>query len=68
MLENKIYYVINKIFLSLIKDIKTKNEEIKHTLKQHYKIFDKQSSEYIVFFVNNINENINENLKKMFFT
>ena len=59
MLENKIYYVFNKIFLSLIKDIKTKNEEIKHTLKQHYKIFDKQSSEYIVFFVNNINENIN---------
>lgn len=59
MIENKIYYVFNKIFLSLIKEVKTKNDEIKHTLKQHYKIFDKQSSEYIVFFVNNINENIN---------
>lgn len=59
MLENKIYYVFNKIFLSLIKEVKSKNDEIKHTLKQHYKVFDKQSSEYIVFFVNNINENIN---------
>jgi len=59
MLENKIYYVFNKIFLSLIKEVKSKNDEIKHTLKQHYKIFDKQSSEYIVFFVNNINDNIN---------
>jgi hypothetical protein len=51
--------VFNKIFLSLIKEVKSKNDEIKHTLKQHYKVFDKQSSEYIVFFVNNINENIN---------
>lgn len=59
MLENKICYVFNKIFLALIKEVKSKNDEIKHTLKQHYKIFDKQSSEYIVFFVNNINENIN---------
>ena len=59
MLENKICYVFNKIFLSLIKEVKSKNDEIKHTLKQHYKIFDKQSSEYIVFFVNNINDNIN---------
>ena len=59
MIENKICYVFNKIFLSLIKEVKSKNDEIKHTLKQHYKIFDKQSSEYIVFFVNNINENIN---------
>tara|TARA_Y100000389_G_scaffold169418_1_gene175658 strand:+ start:1031 stop:1975 length:945 start_codon:yes stop_codon:yes gene_type:complete len=59
MLENKICYVFNKIFLSLIKEVKSKNDEVKHTLKQHYKIFDKQSSEYIVFFVNNINDNIN---------
>lgn len=59
MIENKICYVFNKILLSLIKEVKSKNDEIKHTLKQHYKIFDKQSSEYIVFFVNNINENIN---------
>lgn len=59
MIENKICYVFNKIFLSLIKEVKSKNDEVKHTLKQHYKIFDKQSSEYIVFFVNNINDNIN---------
>ena len=59
MLENKICYVFIKIFLSLIKEVKSKNDEVKHTLKQHYKIFDKQSSEYIVFFVNNINDNIN---------
>lgn len=59
MIENKICYVFNKIFLSLIKEVKSKNDEIKHTLKQHYKIFDKQSSEYIVCFVNNINDNIN---------
>jgi hypothetical protein len=58
ILEDKVAYMFNKIFVSLMKDIKNINDDIKVELKNNYKIFDKKSHEYILYFVNNMNETI----------
>ena len=41
--------VFNKILLSFLKDIRKKDGEVKQTLRENYKIFDKRSEEYITF-------------------
>lgn len=50
--------VFNKILLSFLKDIRKKDGEVKQTLKENYKIFDKRSDEYIVFVRSQMSEGV----------
>jgi hypothetical protein len=50
MVKNKICELFNKVYLTILKDIKSKNGDIKSDIKLNYKIFDKQSIEYVVYF------------------
>jgi hypothetical protein len=65
---NEIHQTFNKIYLSLIKEIKkintTKDNEIIVLLKTNYKVFDKKSIEYLEFF----NDNINDEITKVIFS
>lgn len=59
---NEIHQTFNKIYLSLIKEIKkinkNKDNEIIVLLKTNYKVFDKKSKEYLDFFNDNISDAI----------
>ena len=48
---NELYQTFNKIYLSLIKEVKkistSKDSEIISDLKKNYKVFDKKSTEYL---------------------
>jgi len=65
-LKNKIILTFNKFYSSLIKDLKTSNDEIKLIIKKNYKVIDKLSEEYIIFFndqfpdIKNNDETLNE--------
>ena len=50
-INDSICYMFNQIYLNLMKEVKDKNGEIKHTLKESYKVFDKKSEEYLLAFV-----------------
>lgn len=50
--------VFNKILLSFLKDIRKKDGEVKQTLKENYKIFDKRSDEYIAFVREQMSEEV----------
>ena len=50
-INDSICYMFNQIYLNLMKEVKDKNGEIKHTLKESYKVFDKKSDEYLLAFV-----------------
>lgn len=48
----KIVFVFNKFYTSLIKDIKQNtNESLKNTIRKHYKAINKVSDEYVKFFL-----------------
>jgi hypothetical protein len=49
-LNSKIIITFNKFYNSLIKDLKASNDDIKIIIKQNYKIFDKLSEDYIIFY------------------
>lgn len=59
---NELYQTFNKIYLSLIKEVKkistSKDSEIISDLKKNYKVFDKKSTEYLDDFNNNISDAI----------
>ena len=45
---DKIIFVFNKFYTSLIKDVKKNtNDDIKNIIRKHYKAIDKLSHEYI---------------------
>jgi len=49
---DKIIFVFNKFYTSLIKDVKKNtNDDIKNIIRKHYKAIDKLSHEYIEFFI-----------------
>jgi hypothetical protein len=49
---DKIIFVFNKFYTSLIKDVKKNtNDEIKNIIRKHYKAIDNLSHEYIEFFI-----------------
>jgi len=50
--------VFNKILLSFLKDIRKKDGEVKQTLRENYKIFDKRSDEYIAFVRAQMNDEV----------
>ncbi len=52
--QQRICYMFNKFFSSFIKDLKTTNDDIKATIKKHYKVIDKSSEEYYNFFWGNV--------------
>ena len=52
--ELRITYVFNRVYLNLLKDIKNKNPLFRNTVKEHYKVFDKKSDEYIYEFITNM--------------
>ena len=45
--NENIMFMFNKIYLKLMKEIKHKDTDIKAKLKEHYKVFDNKSSEYM---------------------
>lgn len=49
-LRSKILFLFNKFFINFIKDLKASDDELKTTLKKHYKVIDKSSSDYITLF------------------
>jgi hypothetical protein len=49
-LKSKIIITFNKFYSSLIKDLKASNDDIKSIIKKNYKIIDKLSEDYIVFY------------------
>ena len=48
-INDNVLYIFNKIFLNLMKEIKSKDSEIKLKLKEKYKVFDKKSLEYFEY-------------------
>jgi len=54
----KITYVFNKVYLNLLKDIKKKDPSFRAAVKEHYRVFDKKSTEYIDEFVTNMDSHI----------
>ena len=50
-INTNVVYFFNQIYLSLIRELKQKNVEIKSKLKESYRIFDKSSDEYLLFMV-----------------
>lgn len=65
LLSKKIEYVFNKITLSLIKEVKDKDSNIKRLIKSHYGVFDKYSDKHIVRFISELdgNESLSDTLK-----
>lgn len=57
-IDDNICYMFNQIYLNLMKEVKDKNGEIKHALKESYKVFDKKSGEYLQAFVQQFNETV----------
>lgn len=53
-MKDKIIYIFNTYYCSLIKEVKHLNEKITNEIKKHYKILDKASDEHITFFSENI--------------
>lgn len=51
-LKNKIIHAFNKFFINLIKDIKLVNDDINIRVKKNYKMIDKSSDIYLLFFRN----------------
>lgn len=49
-LKSKIIITFNKFYSSLIKDLKASNDGVKSIIKKNYKIIDKLSEDYIVFY------------------
>lgn len=46
-INENIMFMFNKIYLKLMKEIKHKDNDVKTKLKEHYKVFDNKSSEYM---------------------
>lgn len=46
-INENIMFMFNKIYLKLMKEIKHKDADVKAKLKEHYKVFDNKSSEYM---------------------
>lgn len=64
-LDDKVCYVFNKVFVSLIKDVKeimkgdiNKNNDIRVELVNNYKVFDKASNEYMLYFLKNLDDDV----------
>lgn len=57
-IDDNICYMFNQIYLNLMKEVKDKNGEIKHALKESYKVFDKKSGEYLQAFVQQFDETV----------
>lgn len=55
-LDNRILIAFNKFYSNFIKDVKTTHPDIKVTIKKNYKVIDKLSSEYILFFKSHLSE------------
>ena len=55
-INDSICYMFNHIYLNLMKEVKDKSGEIKHTLKESYKVFDKKSDEYLLAFVDQFDD------------
>lgn len=49
-LKDKIVLAFNKFYTSLLKDLKTTNDDIRKIIKKNYKVLDKLSDEHLVFF------------------
>lgn len=59
-INDNICYMFNRIYLNLMKEIKNKNADIKQTLKESYKVFDKKSTEYLATFVSQFDEGVKD--------
>lgn len=57
-IDDNICYMFNQIYLNLMKEVKDKNGEIKHALKESYKVFDKKSGEYLQAFVQQFDDTV----------
>lgn len=56
ILQNRIVVAFNKFYSNFIKDVKATNDSIRGIVKKNYKILDKMSDEYIVFYKGQIGE------------
>lgn len=51
-LKDKVVLTFNKFYASLLKDLKTTNEDIRIVIKKNYKVLDKLSDVHMTFFKN----------------
>ena len=49
-LKDKIVLAFNKFYASLLKDLKTTNDDVRKLIKKNYKVLDKLSEEHLSFF------------------
>lgn len=57
-INDNVLYIFNKIFLNLMKEIKSKDSDIKLKLKEKYKVFDKKSLEYFEYILPSKDEKV----------
>ena len=49
MVEKKIAFTFNRLFIDFLKDVKGKSKTLSHAIKKHYKCLDKMTAEYIEY-------------------
>ena len=49
MVEKKIAFTFNRLFIDFLKDVKGKSKTLSHAIKKNYKCLDKMSAEYIEY-------------------
>lgn len=64
MLTNeKVIYLFNKFYSSFLKDLKESHEDLRSLVKQHYKVIDKKSHEYVERFVSSFQHHVRDILE-----
>lgn len=53
-ITDRINVAFNKFYANLLKDLKAVNDDMRHTVKKHYKVIDKLSSEHLLYFKDQI--------------
>ena len=56
--ESQQTVVFNRILLNFLKEIRHRDDSVRQSLKEHYKVFDKSSNEYIDFLRSQITEDV----------
>jgi hypothetical protein len=46
-IKKKVMYTFNKLFIEFLKDVKSRDKQLSHTIKKNYKSIDKLSEDYI---------------------
>ena len=55
--QQKVIYAFNMFYLEFLNDVKKQNDEIRKTIRSHFKVFDKSSNDHFENVKNSINNN-----------